>query len=449
MPVHDSDDETQRASSTDMVVMSAEDAMRAMQAGNVPTRLHVEGDLLFYRQSKVPPPRVLPTEQLVAGSIVIHDASLLKAWPREVRCHQLYLWNLQVDFPSDALLAIEEARDAQTASYRAVNLQDCPRATHLPESRITSLNSLRITKCPQLAALPGRLAVGDLAVSGCPSLSRLPDELHAGRVSLSGCTALTALPDDLVVTEALDLANCNHLARLPDVVDTLQLSIANCSGLQALPSRLRSLYIDMSGCTSLTRWDDPEVTTLHQLSVRGCTIFESLPPNLRHIHELDVSGCPRLMRLPDEVHVTRWVDVGGSGVQVLPASAQGVQVRWNGVNVTGQVAFHPETLTARQALGEENAELRRVMLERIGAERFVAEVQPQELDADTDAGGTRRLLRVAMPQDEPLVALQVRDPSTGRQYMLRVPPQITTCRRAAAWIAGFENPQDYQLVMET
>jgi hypothetical protein len=155
------------------------------------------------------------------------------------------------------------------------------------------------------------------------------------------------------------------------------------------------------------------------------------------------------MRLPEELRVTRWVDVGGSGVRVLPASAQGVQVRWNGVNVPGQVAFYPETLTGHQALHEENAELRRVMLERIGAERFVAEVQPEELDADTDAGGSRRLLRVAIPEDESLVALQVRDPSTGRQYLLRVPPRITTCRGAAAWIAGFEDPEDYQPVMET
>jgi hypothetical protein len=89
------------------------------------------------------------------------------------------------------------------------------------------------------------------------------------------------------------------------------------------------------------------------------------------------------------------------------------------------------------------------MLERIGPERFVAEVQPEELDTDTDTGGMRRLLRVKIPNDEPLVALQVRDPSTGRQYLLRVPPNMTTCRGAAAWIAGFENPEDYQPVMET
>lgn len=448
MPERDSDDETRRASPVDIVVMSPEDAMRAMQAGDVPARLRVEGDLQFYQQSKVLL-RALPTEELVAESIAIYDASLLKAWPREVRCHDLLLWNLRVDFPPNGLLEIEEVGDARTPSNRFVILQDCPHVTRLPDLRSTSLRMLRLVNCPQLAALPGRFVGVELDIHACPSMSRLPDVLHASRVSLSNCTALTALPDDLIVTDALDLTNCAQLARLPDVVDTLRLTIANCSGLQALPKRLRSLYVDMSGCTSLTRWDDPEVTTLHQLSARGCARLEALPPNLRRIHELDVSGCQRLMDLPTELRVTRWVDVGGSGVQMLPASAHGVQVRWNGVNVTGQVAFHPETLTARQALGEENAELRRVMLERIGPERFVAEVQPEELDADTDAGGPRRLLRVAIPEGEPLVALQVRDPSTGRQYLLRVPPQITTCRRAAAWIAGFENPQDYELVMET
>jgi hypothetical protein len=417
-----------------------------MQAGDVPARLRVEGDLLFYKQYKVPPPRALPSEELVANSIIIHDASLLKAWPRVVRYRRLYLWNLQVDFPHDALLEVEATGEHFDSE---IYLSDCPNITHFPELGATSPSTLRLVSCPQLAALPGRFVGVELDVLGCPSVKRLPEVLHATRVSLSGCSALTALPMDLLVTEALNLSSCVRLVSLPEVVETLRLGIANCSGLRAMPRRLRSLYIDMSGCTGLTRWDDPEVTTLHQLSARGCARLESLPSGLRQVRELDVSGCRRLMHLPDELHVTRWMDVGGAGVRVLPASAQGVQVRWNGVNVTGQVAFHPETLTARQALGEENVELRRVMLERIGAERFVAQVQPEELDADIDAGGTRRLLRVEIPEDEPLVALQVYDPSTGRQYLLRVPPDTTTCRRAAAWIAGFENPEDYSPVMET
>jgi Domain of unknown function (DUF6745) len=252
-----------------------------------------------------------------------------------------------------------------------------------------------------------------------------------------------------VVTETLNLVDCVNLTRLPDVVETLQLTIFNCRRLQALPLRLRSLYINMSGCTSLTRWDDPDVTALRQLSAQGCVRLESLPPHLRQIDELDVSGCAQLTHLPSELRVMRWVDIGASGVRALPASAQGARVRWNGVNVTGQIAFHPETLTARQAFDEENAEVRRVMFERIGPERLLAEAQPKELDADADAGGTRRLLHVAILNDEPLIALEVRDPSTGRLYFLRVPPTMRSCRQAAAWIAGFDDPDDYQPLLET
>lgn len=436
-------------SSADMVVMSAEDAMLAIQEGRVPDRLRVEGDLCFYQQYDVPLPRVLPAEELVAGSIIIHDASLLTRWPHIVRCHELYLWNFKHDFPPGALLEIDSPEEPEYRYTRELYLQNCLEITHLPELRFTSLRELRLTSCVKLTSMPGDLRVNTLDVFDCPALGQLPQTLHATSVSLSACSALTALPETFVVSEALNLFNCVNLKRLPDDLETLRINIANCRGLTALPPRLRSLYINMSGCTGITRWDDPEVTALRQLSARGCVNLESLPPNLRQIDELDIGGCSQLTHLPEELRVTRWIDVGESGVRRLPASARGVQVRWNGVNVTGQVAFHPETLTARQALSEENAEVRRVMLERIGPERFVAEARPLVLDADTDRGGERRLLRVEIPGDEPLVALQVRDPSTGRQYMLRVPPDMTRCRHAAAWIAGFDNPDDYQPVLET
>jgi hypothetical protein len=32
--------------------------------------------------------------------------------------------------------------------------------------------------------------------------------------------------------------------------------------------------------------------------------------------------------------------------------------------------------------------------------------------------------------------------------VLRVPPWTRTCREAAAWIAGFEDPDEYQPVIE-
>src|SRR5262249_24407310 len=227
-----------------------------------------------------------------------------------------------------------------------------PYLTRLPQMR-GPVRDVRINDCPLLEELPADLQTTMLEVRHCPQLVRLPDTLHAISVSLVGCTALTGLPDGWVVTEMLSLFDCVNLTRLPHLVETPRLNIINLRRLQALPHHLRSLYINVTDCASLTRWDDPEVTAVRQLSTQNCVRLESLPPNLRQIDELDVSGCAQLTHLPEELRVTRWVDVGASSVGALPASAQGVQVRWNGVKVTGQIAFHPETLTARQAFDEE------------------------------------------------------------------------------------------------
>jgi hypothetical protein len=106
-------------------------------------------------------------------------------------------------------------------------------------------------------------------------------------------------------------------------------------------------------------------------------------------------------------------------------------------------------------MGETNIERRRVMLERLGYETFFKQAQATELDQDFDPGGFRRLLRVELPlvrgwqQDEPLVCLSVICPSTARQYIIRVPPTMQTCHQAAAWVAGFDDPNLYHPVRET
>ena len=114
-----------------------------------------------------------------------------------------------------------------------------------------------------------------------------------------------------------------------------------------------------------------------------------------------------------------------------------------------RIAFRPEEITAAEVLAERNAEVRRVKLERMGIERFLADANPETLDEDTDPGGPRRLLRVEWEGDEPLVCVLVCCPSTGRRYTLRVPPQMETCRQAVAWAAGFDNPDDYRPIEET
>ena len=85
----------------------------------------------------------------------------------------------------------------------------------------------------------------------------------------------------------------------------------------------------------------------------------------------------------------------------------------------------------------------------MGFERFLKEADAKVIHTDTDAGGKRQLLSVALTNDEPLVVVSVNCPSTGRHYLIRVPPTMKTCHQAIAWTAGFDDPDDYQPLAET
>ena len=80
-----------------------------------------------------------------------------------------------------------------------------------------------------------------------------------------------------------------------------------------------------------------------------------------------------------------------------------------------------------------------------------ANAEAQVVDSDSDPGGERRLLRIGFggSEDEDIVCLEVRCPSTARKYLLRVPPQTTGCAQAAAWVAGFNSARQYRPLVET
>lgn len=130
-------------------------------------------------------------------------------------------------------------------------------------------------------------------------------------------------------------------------------------------------------------------------------------------------------------------------------------IYWHGVRINEVIAWKPEKLTIKDVWDQQNLEVRRVMIDRMGYNRFFEEAGAEQLDIDEDAGGVRRLMRVKMPRlnrwerDEPVVCLAVTCPSTGRKYALRVPPNITSCHAGAAWLAGFDNPNDYAPIKET
>ena len=92
------------------------------------------------------------------------------------------------------------------------------------------------------------------------------------------------------------------------------------------------------------------------------------------------------------------------------------------------------TLSAKDIVQVNNVELRRILIEDMGYEKFAQQVNSKIIDQDNE----RALLRIDFPPDEPLYLVTVRCPSTRAFYMLRVPPTMTTVQEAVAWTFGLK-----------
>ncbi|MFF9098207.1 DUF6745 domain-containing protein [Streptomyces sp. NPDC014802] len=122
---------------------------------------------------------------------------------------------------------------------------------------------------------------------------------------------------------------------------------------------------------------------------------------------------------------------------------------WRGMPVPAAFLAELAGLTPERIRTEENAELRRVMLEYYGYERYLADSGARPLH--TDATGT--LWRIDLDGDEPVVMVEVLNSTpepdgTRRTYWLRVPPQTRTAREGVAWTFGL-HPDVYAPVRET
>lgn len=303
-----------------------------------------------------------------------------------------------------------------------LTLECCPRLTALPEGLAVG-GSLIVRRCP-IPALPRGLRVGgDLRLHRLGELRETPEGLSVpGRVELVRCPSLRAIAPGLRVGTDLIVRRCEGVRELPEGLHVPgMLDLSGCTGLESLPRGMR---------------------------LGSAPKRPSFSPALRLV------DCSALGSLPDDLVVGGPIEVAGSGLRDLPEPLyRSVEILWRGVRVPPRVIFRPRTLTPEEILGERNAELRRVMLERVGLDRVLRDARAESLDSDADAGGARRLVRIR-PRDwvgraQPLTFLHCRCPSTGRDYLLRVPPETRTCREAAAWLAGFDDPEAYRPIVET
>jgi hypothetical protein len=122
---------------------------------------------------------------------------------------------------------------------------------------------------------------------------------------------------------------------------------------------------------------------------------------------------------------------------------------WRGMPMPAGFTASLAALSPEQIAREQNAELRRVMLECYGFDRYLADTGATPLGRD-DAGV---LWRIDLPGDEPVVMVEVVNATaepdgTRRTYWLRVPPQTRTAREGVAWTFGL-TAGEYQPMTQT
>ncbi|MFI5721763.1 DUF6745 domain-containing protein [Streptomyces cyaneofuscatus] len=112
---------------------------------------------------------------------------------------------------------------------------------------------------------------------------------------------------------------------------------------------------------------------------------------------------------------------------------------WRGMPVPADFLAELASLTPQRIREEENAELRRVMLEFYGYDRYLTESTAEPVHRD-EMG---ILWRIALDGDEDVVMVEVVNSTpepdgTHRTYWLRVPPTTRTAKDGVAWTFGLD-----------
>jgi hypothetical protein len=133
----------------------------------------------------------------------------------------------------------------------------------------------------------------------------------------------------------------------------------------------------------------------------------------------------------------------------------------NGVRLPSKYITKPETITVKEIETQSNLEIKRVLIDKYGKDRYIVDSKAELIHSD-DFG---MLYRKEIPGDEALVMVKVVNSTaepdgTYKDYWIRVDPNayggVKTARAAVAstWrnedgSLMFPNPEDYVCVVET
>ena len=112
----------------------------------------------------------------------------------------------------------------------------------------------------------------------------------------------------------------------------------------------------------------------------------------------------------------------------------------------GQI--HPDLWQAQWLLEERNAELKRILIQKIGYDRICQELAVTELDSWQEY----TLLSIEFNDDfdregnaKPVYLLKMTCPSTGYIHALRVPPDVRSAQEAIRWVNWDIDPEEFSV----
>jgi hypothetical protein len=122
---------------------------------------------------------------------------------------------------------------------------------------------------------------------------------------------------------------------------------------------------------------------------------------------------------------------------------------WHGLRVPAWLIDQLPRLRVQDIQAQANVELRRVMLESYGFDRYLRDAGATRVHEDD----TGTLWRAEFGDDQPLVMVEVVNATpepdgTHRTYWLRVPPTVGSAREAVAWTFGLRASR-YRPLRET
>ncbi len=271
------------------------------------------------------------------------------------------------------------------------------------------------------------------------------------------CKNLMSLPNsigNIYTLKELDITD-NKLVELPSSIGNLinlkKLSLED-NYLEYLPEsignliNLNHLFVGVNELLYLPE-SIGNLNNLTHLFLR-CNSIDRLPDSFNELHnlvELDL-GYNNIDNLPKSIiSFSRLVEINLEAnpiddLSILQALPELICVEFLGIYPPRRYWTKLSDWNPKWLLDEENAEIRRVLIQQVGYERIC-----QELDAiDLDTWREYTLLKINTDIDEePMVLLKMTCPSTGHIHILRVPPEMTSAAAAITWVNHGIHPDEF------